>query len=181
MNRRGLSLLLFFFVFFSLFLSLGESQERKTKTSAEPPLKLGKGFGFKAGDEPIEIASDTVEADQKQNRVAFKGNVIAKQGDVTLYTNTLIVLYDETTKKIKEIRGIGNVKIVQLERRVTSHQVTFDQDENKVVLEGDAVIREGENVVRGERVVYYIDEEKAVVEGSGKGRVSTRITPTKKE
>jgi lipopolysaccharide export system protein LptA len=48
-------------------------------------------------------------------------------------------------------------------------------------LEGDAVIREGENIVRGERVVYYINEEKAVVEGSGKGRVSTRITPTSKE
>ena len=180
MIRRGLSLLLFF-IFFFLFLVSGESQERKTKASEEPPLKLGKGFGFKAGDAPIEIASDTVEADQKQNRVTFKGNVIAKQGDTTLYTNTLIVLYDQTTKKIKEIKGIGNVKIVQLDRRVTSHQATFDQDENKVVLEGDAVIREGENVVRGERVIYYINEEKAVVEGSGKGRVITRITPTKKE
>jgi lipopolysaccharide export system protein LptA len=179
MSRRGLSLLLFFFVFFFLFLSLGESQERKTKAGAEPPLKLGKGFGFKAGDAPIDITSDTVEADQK--KVTFKGNVIAKQGDVTLYTNSLIVLYDQATKKIKEIRGIGNVKIVQLDRRVTSHQVTFDQDENKVVLEGDVVIREGENIVRGERVVYYINEEKAVVEGSGKGRVTTRITPTSKE
>jgi lipopolysaccharide export system protein LptA len=179
MNRRGLSLLLFFFVFFFLFLSLGESQERKAKSSEELPLKLGKGFGFKTGDAPIDITSDTVEADQK--RVTFKGNVVAKQGDVTFYADTVIVLYNQTTKKIKEIRGIGNVKIVQLERRVTSHQATFDQDENKVVLEGDAVIREGENVVRGDRVVYYVNEEKAVVEGSGKGRVSTRITPTKKE
>jgi lipopolysaccharide export system protein LptA len=180
MNRRGLSLLLFF-VFFFLFLEAVESQERKTKASEEPPLALGKGFGFKAGDAPIEITSDGVEADQKQNKVTFKGNVIAKQGDITLYTNTLIVLYDQTTKKIKEIRGVGNVKIVQLDRRVTSHQATFDQDGNKVVLEGDAVVREGENVVRGERVIYYINEEKAVVEGSGKGRVITRITPTSKE
>jgi lipopolysaccharide export system protein LptA len=122
-----------------------------------------------------------VEADQKQNRVTFKGNVIAKQGDLTLYTNSLIVLYDQTSKKIKEIKAMGNVKIVQLDRRVTSHQATFNQEENKVVLEGDAVIREGENVVRGERVTYYVNEEKAVVEGDGKGRVTTRITPTKKE
>ena len=180
MNRGGLSLLLFF-IFFFLFLGSGESQERRTKASEEPPLTLGKGFGFKAGDAPIEITSDAVEAEQKQNRVTFKGNVIAKQGDITLHTNTLIVLYDETTKKIKEIRGVGNVKIVQLDRRVTSHQATFDQDENKVVLEGDAVIREGENVVRGERVTYYINEGKAVVEGTGSGRVTTRITPTSKE
>jgi lipopolysaccharide export system protein LptA len=180
MNRRGLCLLLFF-TFFFLFLSSGEGQEKKGKPSEELPLKLGKGFGFKAGDAPIDITSDTVEADQKQNRVTFKGNVIAKQGDLTLYTNSLVVLYDQTAKKIKEIRGIGNVKIVQLDRRVTSHQATFNQEENKVVLEGDAVIREGENVVRGERVTYYINEEKAVVEGDGKGRVTTRITPTSKE
>jgi len=180
MNRRGLSLLLFL-VFFFLFLVSGESQERKAKRSEEPSLKLGKGFGLNTTGAPIDITSDVVEADQKQNRVTFKGNVIAKQGDITLYANTLVVLYDQTAKKIKEIKGIGNVKIVQLDRRVTSHQATFDQDGNKVVLEGDAVIREGENVIRGERVVYYVNEEKAVVEGSEKGRVTTRITPTSKE
>jgi lipopolysaccharide export system protein LptA len=180
MNRRGLFLLLFF-VFFFFFLSSGESQEGKTKANEEPPLALGKGFGFKAGDAPIEIGSDSVEAEQKQNKVTFKGNVIAKQGEITLYTDTLTVLYNQATKKIKEIRGVGNVKIVQLDRRVTSHQATFHQDENKVVLEGEVVVREGENVVRGDRVIYYLNEEKAVVEGSGKGRVTTRLTPSSKE
>jgi lipopolysaccharide export system protein LptA len=75
----------------------------------------------------------------------------------------------------------GQVKIVQLERRATSQKATFHQGENKVVLEGEAAVREGENVIRGERVIYYIDEERSVVEGGKGGRVSTTITPPKKE
>ncbi len=75
----------------------------------------------------------------------------------------------------------GNVKIVQQNRRATCQRITFQQDENKVILEGDVVIREGDNVIRGERVIYYIDEERSVVEGGKGGRVNTTITPPPKE
>jgi lipopolysaccharide export system protein LptA len=50
-----------------------------------------------------------------------------------------------------------------------------------MVLDGEAVVREGENVIRGERVIFYVDEERSVVEGGKGGRVSTHITPTQKE
>jgi lipopolysaccharide export system protein LptA len=50
-----------------------------------------------------------------------------------------------------------------------------------VVFDGDAVVREGDNVVRGERVIFYVDEERSVVEGGKGSRVTTHITPTQKE
>ncbi len=169
-KRRGL-LLIFFFLLLSL--STGEAQEKK----AAP----GKGFGFTSSRSPIEITSDTVEGDQKQNRVTFKGNVIAKQEDATLYANMVVVHYDSEMKKMKEIVATGNVRIVQLDRRATSHKATFYQVENKIVLEGEAVIREGDNVVRGERVVYLVDEERSYVEGGKGGRVVTTIVPSSRE
>jgi lipopolysaccharide export system protein LptA len=73
------------------------------------------------------------------------------------------------------------VKIVQLERRATGQRATFNQEENKIVLDGEAVVREGENVVRGERVIYYTNEERSIVEGGKGSRVTTTITPSKKE
>jgi lipopolysaccharide export system protein LptA len=82
---------------------------------------------------------------------------------------------------MKEIVAAGNVKVVQLDRRATSQKAIFYQEENKVVLEGDAVLREGDNVIRGERVTYYIDEQRSVVEGKKGGRVSTTIAPKKDE
>lgn len=169
---RGTGLLLILFSLALLFAS-GEAQERKTG--------LGKGFGFTTSRSPIEITSDTVEGDQKQNRVTFKGNVVAKQEEATLYANMVIVYYDFEMKKMKEIVATGNVRIVHLDRRATSQKATFYQNENKIVLDGEAVIREGDNVVRGERVVYLVDEERSYVEGGKGGRVTTTITPSSKE
>jgi len=182
MNKhRGIRLLivLFSLLFFSIS---GEAQEKKgVGKSGEKGLKMDRGFGLTASRAPIDITSDTVEADQKTNTVTFKGNVIAKQEDTTLYANTLVINYDANARKLKEIIAIGNVKVVQLDRRATGQKATFDQEKNKVVLDGDAVAREGTNVIRGERITFYVDEEKTVVEPVKGGRVSTSITPPPKE
>jgi lipopolysaccharide export system protein LptA len=179
--RRAIGFLVILFSLFLIFIS-GEAQENSGGgKSGEKALKTGKGFGFTTSRAPIDITSDTVEADQKQNKVTFKGNVVAKQEDVTLYANTLVMIYDPDTKKMKEIIAIGNVKVVQLDRRATGQKATFDQDKNKVVLDGDAVVREGTNVVRGERITFYVEEERSVVEPGKGGRVSTSITPPPKE
>jgi lipopolysaccharide export system protein LptA len=176
---RGIGFIAVLVSLFLLFIS-GEAQEKKVSgKGGERALKTKTGFGFTASRAPIDITSDTVEADQKQ--VTFKGNVVAKQEDITLYANTVVVVYDPDTKKLKEIVATGNVKVVQLDRRATGQKVTFDQDKNKVVLDGDAVIREGTNVIRGERITFYVEEERSVVEGGKGGRVSTSITPPPKE
>lgn len=164
-----------------LFSASGEAQEKKGVDKGGKGLKYEKGFGFTASRAPIYIDSDSLEADQKTNSFTYKGNVVAKQEDWTLYANTLTIVYDQNTKKLKEIVAVGSVKVVQLDRRFTGKKVTFDQDKNQVVLDGEAVVREGTNVIRGERIIYYVDEERSVVEGGKGGRVSTSFTPSPKE
>jgi lipopolysaccharide export system protein LptA len=178
---KGIRLLVILVSLFLFFIS-GEAQEKKgSRKGEEKALKTDRSFGFTASRAPIDITSDTVEADQKTNTVTFKGNVVAKQEDTTLYANTLTITYDQSAKRLKEIVAVGNVKVVQLDRRATGQKATFDQDKNKVVLDGDAVVREGTNVIRGERIVFYVDEERSVVEGGKGSRVSTSITPPPKE
>jgi len=173
---------LFLILSLSFFFRLAEAQEKKgVGKGDEKSPGAEAGFGLTRSNEPIDIISDTVEANQKQNTITFKGNVVAKQGETTLYANTLVIIYDGNTKKMKEVIATGNVKIVQLERRATSQKATFQQDENRVILNGEVVVREGENVIRGERVVFYVDEERSVVEGGKGSRVTTHITPTPKE
>ncbi len=178
---KGVGLLVILLSLLLFFVS-GEAQEKRGGgKGGEKGLKTEKGLGFTASRAPIDITSDTVEADQKTNTVIFKGNVVAKQEDTTLYANTLTIIYDQNTKKLKEIIAVGNVKVVQLEKRATSQKATFDQDKNKVVLDGEAVVREGANVIRGERITFYVEEERSVVEPVKGGRVSTSITPPPKE
>jgi len=180
-GRRGMGLLIILLSLFLFFVSGGAQEKKGAGRSGEKGLKTDQGFGFTASRAPIDITSDTVEADQKTNTVTFKGNVVAKQEDTTLYSNTLVVNYDPDTKKLKEIIAIGNVKVVQLNRRASGQKATFDQEKNKLVLDGEAVAREGDNVIRGERITFYVDEERTVVEPVKGGRVSTSITPPPKE
>ena len=180
--KKGMGLLVILLLSLFLFLIPGQAQEKRgSSKGGEKADKSGGIVGFTASRAPIDITSDTVEANQKTNTVVFKGNVVAKQEDTTLYANTLTVFYDEKTKKLKEIVATGNVKVVQLEKRATSQKATFDQDKNKVTFDGDAVVREGANVIRGERITYYVEEERSVVEPLKGGRVSTSIIPPPKQ
>lgn len=175
-------LLILVLISFPLFFVTGEAQEKREKTrGGERRISGEKGFGFSASRAPIDIVSDTVEANQRESMITFKGNVVAKQEDTTLHANTLVIRYEAETKKLKEITAIGNVRIVQLDRRATGQRATFQQEENKVILDGEAVVREGENEIRGERVIFYVNEERSVVEGGKGSRVNTRITPPPKE
>jgi len=177
---KWISFLLILISLLILFIS-GEAQEKKDVGKVEEKKQEIGGFGFSTSREPIDITSDTVEANQKQNTVTFQGSVIAKQGNTTLYADTLVIYYDPNTQKLKEMMATGNVKVVQLDRRATGQRATFHQDENKVVLEGEAVVREGENVIRGERVIFYVNEKRSIMEGKKGGRVSTTIIPPPKE
>jgi lipopolysaccharide export system protein LptA len=182
-RRKGMNpgpRIAFLFISISVFFFLisAEAQEKKGAGREGDKRSRSEGvFGFTTSRAPIDITSDTVEADQKKNTITFKGNVVARQEDTTLYANTLVIHYNSDTKKPTEIVALGNVKLVHLERRVTGQKATFEQEENKIVLDGKAVVREGENVIRGERITFYIDEEKSIVEGGKEGRVNTRITP----
>ena len=177
----GLGFLLIIFLL-SLALISVKAQTTKGSAKVDKTLRGTPGFGFSAASRtPIDITSDTVEASQKQNMVTFKGNVVARQEDITLYANMITVYYNPETKKLKEIMAVGNVRIVQSERRASGNKVIFQQEANKVTLEGEAVLREGENVIRGERIIYYVDEERSVVEGGKGGRVTTILTSSQKE
>ena len=178
-KRIGLFIIIFLTLF--LFSVSGGAQEKKGDGKGDRKgLTLEKGFGFVNSHAPIDIDADHAEADLKGSTFTFKGNVVAKQEDANLYANTLVITFDSNAKKSREIVAAGNVKFVQLDRRATGQKATFYQESNRLVLEGEAVLREGENIIRGERLVYYIDEERAVIEGGKKGRVNTTITPPPK-
>ena len=95
---KGISLLIILLCLL-LFSIPGEAQDKKGgRKGGEKALKTDKSFGFTASRAPIDITSDTVEADQKKNTVTFRGNVVAKQEDTTLYANKLTIVFDQNEK-----------------------------------------------------------------------------------
>ena len=133
---------------------------------AEERAKRGFGFDLKESSQPIRIKSDGLEWDYKGHVVTFRGNVIANQEDVTLYSDRMVIYYDETTSEVTQIVAEGAVRIVQLDRRATGEKAVFHNAEKKIVLTGRPVIRQGKNVVIGEKITILIDRDWVEVEGA---------------
>src|SRR5512146_532827 len=67
--------------------------------------------------EPIVITSNRMEANKLGSKVTFTGDVTLKKEGMTLYSDSMIVYYDERTKGIRQIDASGNV-VVRKEGRV---------------------------------------------------------------
>ncbi len=132
--------------------------------AAEQRAKRGFGFELRESSQPIRIKSDGLEWDYKGHVVTFKGNVIANQEDVTLYSDRLVVYYNEATSELTQIVAEGAVRIVQLDRRATGEKAVFSNAERKIVLTGNPVIRQGKNVVIGDMITIFIDEDRVNVD-----------------
>jgi outer membrane protein assembly factor BamD len=133
--------------------------------------KLGE-FG-----EPIDITSDLVEADAKENRIVFKGNVTARQRDVVIYADSLEAVIGEDGKAIEKVIAGGNVKIQQGLRVASCQKAIFYNLEKRVVLTGDPKVWEGENMVSGEEIIVDVEGNRVEVKGGMGGRGKAKIQP----
>ncbi|NIX75630.1 organic solvent tolerance protein OstA [Microvirga sp. c23x22] len=154
------------------------------------------GFGnFGASKEPIKIDADRLDVFDKEGRAVFSGNVVAVQGDATMNCSLMTVLYEQKKSgdaakpaaaaagpqaddsSIKKIDCKGPVTIVSKTQVATGNDATFDRVANKILLTGNAVLSDGPNVTRGERVVYDLNSGVANVENAPGGRVRALFVP----
>src|SRR5262245_22365776 len=80
------------------------------------------------------------------------------------------------TGRVQNIVAVGNVRIDQGTRWAVGGQAVFDQGQRTLVLTENPVLHDGPNVVAGDRVIVYLDENRSIVEG-GRKRVKAVLYP----
>jgi lipopolysaccharide export system protein LptA len=155
----------------------------KGEVQGKQPGKKG-GMGtlgqFQPSDKPVHITADSLEADNTQNMAVFKGNVVARQEDMVMFSDSMTVNYDEKGG-MKQITASGNVKITRGDRVATGQKVVFYNPEQKIVLTGNPRVWQGADLISGERITIFVQENRSIVEGSKDKRVSATIYPKTKE
>ena len=134
-------------------------------------------FAAEGSKEPINIVSDSMEAETKTNKVVFRGNVVARQKDVTITSNELIATYSDGGKELKEVLATGNVRITQQDKIAVAEKALFLNVERKIILTGNPKVWQGKDVISGDEIVYYLDVDRTEV----KGKVRATIQPRKEE
>jgi lipopolysaccharide export system protein LptA len=147
-----------------------------TSEKDESKKKGGPGFELNKKD-PIYINSDWMEFDQTKGTITYKGRVVTTQGDMTIRSETLIAEYTPDMKQIKQIVAEGKVNATQGNRVATGDKAVFDDQAKTVTLTGSPVMRQGNSQISGSKVIYFVEQDKAVAEGDGKVRVQATIFP----
>ena len=120
----------------------------------------------KAEKKPVVITSQSLTADNKNNTAIFEGSVVATTDDLTIYSDKMTVFYDNSESKIREINASGNVKVHKKERAIFSDEAVYIENEKKIIFKGHPKAVEGENVITGTQIIFFLDDDRAVVEGS---------------
>ncbi|HWO41320.1 MAG TPA: lipopolysaccharide transport periplasmic protein LptA [Candidatus Eisenbacteria bacterium] len=150
---------------------------RAASAKPEPAKKSeSQGFEFNKKD-PIYITADWMEVDQKKQTITYKGRVVTVQADMTMRSHTLTAYYDPEMKRIKQIVAEGKVQAVQGTRMATGEKAVFDDQAKTITLTGSPVMRQGNSQVTGTKIVYYIEQDRAVAEGKDQARVRATIFP----
>jgi len=124
---------------------------------------------------PTIIEADELVYFQKENKAVYKGNVVVKRGDLTIYANKMDIYMDKNGD-VKKIIATGNVRIYKSpDREGRGNKAIYDKEADTIVLIGNALLKQGKNVVEGDRIIHYISKEITEVKGAKKRRVKTII------
>ncbi|MFZ4856198.1 MAG: lipopolysaccharide transport periplasmic protein LptA [Desulfuromonadaceae bacterium] len=143
--------------------------------SSAPPAAASKS----RSSLPITVKSNEMNADNVANRAVFTGKVVAKQGDVTIFSDKLVVSYADKGGDVEKIEAFGTVRIVQQNRTGFSDQAVYESSTGRIVMTGSPRVVQGDDSISGKIITYYVDDEKSYVtsDGDPKARVEAVINP----
>lgn len=126
---------------------------------------------------PITVKSNEMNADNKGKTAIFSGKVVAKQGDVTIFSDKLVITYADKKGDVDKVEAHGNVRIIQLNRTGFADMAVYDNSTGRVVLTGSPKVVKDADSISGKIITYYIDDEKSEVSSGGdsKSRVEAII------
>ena len=130
-----------------------------------------------ANREPLKIKSDTLQADNEKKSAVFEGKVVARQGDLTLYADRLVISYSSTGKELSRVEAFGNVRIMQGSRQASSTHAVYDPNGASILLDGSPKVVQGDDVITGKVITYFVNEQKSVVTSGPNQRVEAVIHP----
>lgn len=187
------------FVLAAGLLVAGPTLAQQQTQSKGPPNAL-QGFSQNR-DQPVHIESATLEVRDKDKVATFSGDVRVKQGDTGLRCKTLVVFYEQDAadakgadksktmtaatpgpggeQRIKRLEARGAVVVTQKEQTATGELGIFDMKSNTITLTGNVIMTQGQNVLRGDKLMVDMATGVSRVESgkNGSGRVQGLFLP----
>ena len=116
----------------------------------------------------VTLLSDRAVYEQVSKIVRLKRNVKVKKESLLLHCDEAVAYEAEN-----EIHALGNVSFNYQDIRGTSKEVKYDLDEKRVILVGDPVVRQGEDLITGETIWVDLEYQRILTKGNAKVKLSS--------
>ena len=148
---------------------------------------------FKTSNVPTKINSDSMNYNSEKNFIEFTGKVHVEREEFTLWADTLFVYLKENKEKVNarensdgntSVDPFSNMKSGDIEKIVAQNnvrmkyntnigeakKVTYFTDKELLIMQGNPLLKDGKNSIKGEEIRYFLKENRSEVIG-GKKRV----------
>ena len=133
-------------------------------------------------DAPVDVAADRIEVQDRADRAIFSGNVVVRQGQLTLTAPRLTVAYSSGGGvQLRRIDATGGVTVRSPSETASGNVGIYDTQARIITLIGDVSLVQRDARVNGGRLVIDLDSGRAVMDGGGPpgtSRQGGRVTGT---
>lgn len=129
--------------------SMGDAQTRPN--SSDAPISFGADAGEYVG-----------------NTVTLRGRAELVQGNNRLRADTVSGLNQTGESRIE---ASGNVYFVTPDQTIRGDRAVYTTADDMIVVTGDVILTQGQNVLTGSRLTYNVRTESARIEAAGQGRI----------
>ena len=160
------------------------------QTDMDSQLKSGSNL-------PTNITAQKMRYDANSQKVVFEGAVKVRRPDFDLDSNKLTILFKKNPQKpanqeatddplstmgtgdIDQLIAEGKVVMVRDGRTGTCDKVTYYVDKELIVMDGNPVLTEDKNTVSGQKIIFFIRENRSEVIGGSKDPVKVQFSSPK--
>lgn len=130
-------------------------------------------------NQPVNFDADRIELQDRQKRVVLSGDVVIRQGDLTLTAQRTTIAYtDNGALRIQRLDATGGVTVTRGSERARGNAGVYDFNRQVIVLSGGVVLNRGADALDGGRLVIDLNSGLSSVDGTGASRSDGRVSGT---
>lgn len=124
----------------------------------------------------LDIKSESLEFKPEERRLNYSGDAALKVEDVQIKADDVFIYLSEEEKKIEVLMARGQVSIKQGSYEARGQEAVFNLEKETIELMGQPVlIDKQKGKVQGDKLTFYMADDKIVVENEGRERSETVI------
>jgi len=120
---------------------------------------------------PVDFAANSIEVQDRADRVVISGNVRVTQAGMTLTAARMTVAYTRSGgTDVNRLDATGGVVVTKGDERASGNVAIYDLDRRLITMVGNVELRQRGNNLRGGRMVIDLNSGRATVDGRGAAR-----------